>query len=112
MELIWTVQNPFEATIKLEQDGSDITKRILTLDNLTKEKNYTSVTISDGNEELAVAKEVGGVNWVTDNWNETDGGTLVGELESNWTNWMDGKLLTITLNLTDGSAKTVTVKAP
>jgi hypothetical protein len=112
LELIWTVQNPFEATIKLEQDGSDITKRILTLDNLTKEKNYTSVTISDGNEELAVAKEVGGVNWVTDNWNETDGGTLVGELESNWTNWMDGKLLTITLNLTDGSAKTVTVKAP
>ena len=111
LEIIWGIQNPFEATITLSRNLTDNDKTDLTISNLTDEKNYKTITIDNG----AGAYEVKGnsVSWEETNWNATNGGTLVAVLDkSSWTDWMSGKLVTITLTLTDGSVKTVTMQAP
>jgi len=110
LELIWTVQNPFETTIKLEKNASDATKMDLTISNMTGEKNYQSLKIDNGSGDADVSGS--SVTWDNSNWSADEGGELIAHLASSWTDWMSGKLVTITLTLTDGSVKTVTIKAP
>jgi hypothetical protein len=113
LELIWTVQNPFDITIALTKDTSDASnaKTKIAINNLTKERNYKTMTIDNGTEVCEIKGS--GVSWEEANWNATDGGDIVAVLDQhNWTDWMSGKLVTITLVLTDDSSKTVTVKAP
>ena len=109
LELIWTVQNPFEVTIKLEKDLTDATKTNLTMSNFTGEKNFESVSIDDGTDVIEVASDV---TWNTGNWDDENGGEVVAVLNNVWTDWMSGKLVTVKVSLTDGSVKTVSVQAP
>jgi hypothetical protein len=112
LEVIWGIQNPFEATIALAQNGTDNTKTDLTISNLTSLKNFQSISINNGTETLAVPNSDASVEWKLDNWDATSGGEAVVTLNKDWTDWMTGKLVTITLTLTDSSVKTVTIQAP
>ena len=110
LELIWTVQNPFDVTIKLEKDVADTTKTKVTISNLTAEKNYSAMTIDNGTGASAIKGD--SITWDGTNWDETNGGTAVIVLNKGWTDWMSGKLVTVELTLTDGSVKTVSLQAP
>ncbi len=112
LEVVWGIQNPFEATIALAQNATDNTKTDLTISNLTSQKNYQSISIYNGTDTLDVPVSDASVAWNVDNWDATTGGELVVTLNNDWTDWMTGKLVTITLTLTDSSVKTVTVQAP
>ena len=110
LELIWTVQNPFEVTIKMEADADPATKAVLTIDGLTAEQNYKSATMDNGTATAPILGE--GVSYVDADWTAENGGKLIINLGSNWLDWMDGNTVTIAVTLTDGTVKTVTTKAP
>ena len=110
LELIWTVQNPFDVTISMAKDATDTDITNVTISNLTAEKNYQSLTLDIGEGASNVSGD--SVLWGDDDWDETDGGTVVVGLKKGWTDWMSGKLVTVNLTLTDGSVKTVTMQAP
>ncbi len=80
LELIWTVQNPFETTIKLEKNASDATKMDLTISNMTGEKNYQSLKIDNGSGDADVSGS--SVTWDNSNWSADEGGELIAHLAS------------------------------
>ncbi len=93
LEIVWSIENPLGAKMILDQS----TKKV-TMTGLTPEQNFKSLNISD---ETGTFDE--------SNWNSTDGGNLDFVYEDGWANWMKDKLVTITLNLSDGSSRSVTV---
>ena len=112
LEVIWGIQNPFEATIALAQNATDNTKTDLTISNLTGQRNCQSISIINGADTSAVTPDDTSTEWKLDDWDTTTGGEMVITLNNAWTEWISGKLITISLTLTDGSVKTVTMQAP
>lgn len=78
---------------------------LITLSNLTAERNFSSVTITvnGGTHDI----NVNPVEWDTSNWSQENGGVSVGQLGEAWMRWLidetDGNI-TLTLNLTDGTS--------
>lgn len=95
------------AMIKVEPKISVTTAGVFTITGLTKERNYTSVEITCPNAAKfnINAKPV---VWNTGAWSAEEGGSLTGEIGSEWMTWLvaEGGDITLTLNLSDGTTKT------
>lgn len=82
---------------------------LITLSNLTAQRNHTSVTLSINGATHDI--NVNPVDWDTSNWSQENGGTSVGQLGTEWMRWLteetDGNI-TLTLNLTDGTSVSCT----
>ena len=98
--IVWSISDPTGAQITLDQANKKVK-----MAGLTAEQNYKSLTISDdtGTYEMQGSFEQDPV------WDSENGGDLSFIYEDNWKDWMQDKLVTITVNLTDGSSKSVTV---
>ena len=101
LEIVWSIENPLGAKIALNQ-----TTKKVTMTNLTADQTYKSLTITDetGTYELKGTIE-GGSDWDA----TTKSGSLIFTYEDAWATWMEDKLVTITMNLSDGSSRSVTV---
>lgn len=101
LEIVWSIENPLGAKIALNQ-----TTKKVTMTNLTTDQTYKSLTISDetGTYELKGTIE-GGADWD----GATKSGSLIFTYEDTWATWMKDKLVTITMNLSDGTSRSVTV---
>lgn len=85
---------------------------LVTISDLTADKNYKSVSVSNG--EASAAINDSNVTWDATNWSNTNGGTLAFQLKSSvgWENWYSGKTLTVTVTLTDNSTITGSLLMP
>ena len=105
LEIMWSIQDPTGPKIALDE----VNKKI-TISDLTPEQGCASVTISNGKE----THDIGGASdtvWDDANWNaETSSGEFVLTYADWWKDvFMKDKLVTITLGLTDGSSRSVTI---
>lgn len=82
------------------------TDGLVTISGLTADKNYKASAINNGVENGMINDST--VTWNTTNWDNTNGGTLLFQLEpsAGWVAWYTGKTLTVTITLTDGSTVT------
>lgn len=82
---------------------------LITLSNLTAQRNHSSVTLSINGATHDI--NVNPVDWNTSNWTQENGGTSIGQLGTEWMRWLteetDGNI-TLTLNLTDGTSVSCT----
>lgn len=82
---------------------------LITLSNLTSERNHRSVTLTINGATHDI--NVNPVDWDTSSWSQENGGTSVGQLGTEWMRWLteetDGTI-TLTLNLTDGTSVSCT----
>lgn len=100
LEVVWSIADPTGAQIKLDQANKKIT-----LEGMTPEQYFKSLTITD---ETGTYEMDGTYDY--DNWSsEKLEGDIVLNYRDAWTDWMKDKLVTITLNLTDGSSRTLSV---
>lgn len=100
LEIVWSIEDPTGAQIVLDQANKKIT-----MSGMTAEQNFASLKISDETGTYDITGEYDGTNWDR----KTGEGTLIFTYEDAWTDWMKDKLVTITLNLTDGSNRTITI---
>lgn len=106
VDLTWSVKD-FTVTgpqVSLSTSG------VVTMSNLTEEKNYahSAVLTYDGNDyELDKDKNL---TWGTDNWDATDGGTLIFTLNQAWLDALSGKEASVTVKLTDNTTITTTTQ--
>lgn len=101
LEIVWSIADPTGADIDLDQSTKTIE-----MTGFTAEQTYKSITISD---ETGIYDLTGTLTAGAD-WDETTGeGSLTFTYDDGWVTWMKDKLVTITLNLTDGSSRTITV---
>lgn len=99
VDLTWSVKDTITGpSFTLNADG------LITVNNLTADRNYASIKVTDGegnvwdiNDEL--------VEWNTENWNSTDGGSFTAQMSDRWISFIHSKggKATAVLNLTDGS---------
>lgn len=85
---------------------------LITISDLTADKNYKSVSLSNGDASAAVSDS--NVTWDAKDWSSTNGGTLAFQLKSSagWESWYSGKTLTVTVTLTDNSTITGSLLMP
>jgi len=85
---------------------------LITISDLTADKNYKSVSVSNG--EASAEINDSNVTWDATNWSNTNGGTLAFQLKpsAGWENWYSGKTLTVTVTLTDNSTITGSLLMP
>lgn len=103
LEIMWSIEDPTGPQIELDQGA-----RTVTITNLTTDQTFGTLTISDGVDTYDLTKDA---EWDYTDWDST---TAAGDLTITYVDWwaetfMKDKLVTITLNLTDGSNRTVTV---
>ncbi|MEZ3473935.1 MAG: hypothetical protein K1W27_14210 [Lachnospiraceae bacterium] len=104
LEIMWSIQDPTGAQIELDQSTKTVK-----LKNLTPEQGYKSLILSIGEDETYSFGNYEGAEWKLQNWSEE---TASGEIDivyaAWWNDYLKDKLVTITLNLTDGSNRSVT----
>ena len=104
LEIMWSIQDPTGAQIELDQSTKTVK-----LKNLTPEQGYKSLILSIGEDETYSFGNYEGAEWKLQNWSEE---TASGEIDivyaAWWNDYLKDKLLTITLNLTDVSNRSVT----
>lgn len=85
------------------------TSGLISVTNVTADKNFASVdiTVPSG---AKYDVNTNPVNWNTSNWSSENGGSITGQLGSEWMTWLvsEGGNITLTLNLTDGTTATCT----
>lgn len=102
LEIVWSIEDPTGAQI----DSLNQTTKTIEMSGFTSEQTYKSITVSDGTEthNLAGTLAAGSAGWDE----TTQEGSLTFTYDDGWKAWMKDKLVTITLNLTDGSSRTIT----
>lgn len=100
--IIWSISDPTGAQI----DSLTQATKTIEMSGFTAEQTYKSLTISDvtGTYDLSGTLAAGA------GWDDATGeGALTFTYDDGWKTWMKDKLVTITLNLTDGSSRSITV---
>ncbi len=98
------------AMINLEPQIDVSATGLITISNLSAAQNFESMTITlpDGR---VLDIDVNPVTWDRSNWSQQNGGSMTGQMGTEWVSYLSGQSedSTITLNLTDQSVKTATV---
>lgn len=105
VDLVWSVKD-FTVTgpqITVSASGA------ITVTNVTADKNFVSVDItvpSGAKYDI----NTNPVNWNTSNWTSENGGTITGQMGSEWMDWLvsEGGNITLTLNLSDNTTVSCT----
>lgn len=93
------------AMIKVGPQVSLSTSGAITITGLTSDKDFSTMTLthSDGTIDLNTD-----LTWQKDNYTAGQGGDLSIQMGSPWITWLGGQSVTVTVNLTDGSAISAT----
>jgi hypothetical protein len=81
---------------------------LITVSNLTAEKNYASSTVIAYGSESYELNSDGNITWGTNSWSASEGGTLTIQLNDVWLGVIEGEEVTVTVTLSDGSTITAT----
>ena len=105
VDLIWSVKD-FTVTgpqISLNAQG------LITVTNLTADKNYESITVTVAGEEFNIA--AADTTWFADNWSAETGGEFTVQMGSGWFAHIaaNGQKAKVKLNYTGGSVESAEV---
>lgn len=108
IDLVWSVKD-FTVTgpqVTFATDGT------ITMSGLTADKNYANsgdaALLEYGEGDPYPLGTDANMEWITENWSTTTGGTLILKLNQAWLNVLSGKEATLTIKISDGTSITVT----
>lgn len=76
---------------------------LITVNGLTSEKNYTGLTIVDG-DGMTKTQADKNITWNLQNFDKTNGGSFTAQLPEGWVTYWSGKQITVTVTLSDNTS--------
>ena len=103
LKVTWKYEDP-----SAEPQVSFSTTGLITMSNLTADKNYdhSAILTLDGVENELDSDP--NLTWGTDDWSSSDGGTLTFQLNQAWLDALSGKTATVKVKISDGSYASAT----
>lgn len=103
LKVTWKYEDP-----SAEPQVSFSTTGLITMSNLTADKNYahSAILTLDGVENELDSDP--NLTWGTDDWSSSDGGTLTFQLNQAWLDALSGKTVTVKVKISDGSYASAT----
>lgn len=103
LKVTWKYEDP-----SAEPQVSFSTAGLITMSNLTADKNYdhSAILTLDGVENELDSDP--NLTWGTDDWSSSDGGTLTFQLNRAWLDALSGKTATVKVKISDGSFASAT----
>ena len=107
VNVVWSIADP---TAPVGPQVTVSTSGAISITGLTAEQNYTSSDITAPNGST-YDSNVNPIDWNTDNWSVEEGGSITGQLGSEWMDWLieNGGNIKFTIKLSDNTTKECTV---